>query len=328
MKAAYLKIMVLAMLAAGLTVARADVLIFDNGDKLTGKVVSQDADNIRFDNPTLGIIVVPKAQGHVQTAAEAAANAPKDTANNAKGKSPTPPALTLGDRFKMAVNTVVPGQVSGRLDAGVNTTRASSSTTEIMSVGNLTLKNGVNTYDLKGFYFYTATKDDNGVSSRSADRYGSNFNYRRDLDERLFVNDEADYLRDFQANINQQGRDSLSVGYTVWKSGRINLAVQAGPTEQYTDADGVEAKWFTLGTGKQTLTWNITDALRLEQEATAAAQPNDLNSHTWKVSTALINKLDRNLELSLRFSQSYNTLVGTNGVRSEQLLALALGMSF
>jgi putative salt-induced outer membrane protein YdiY len=259
-----------------------------------------------------------------------AANSAKDTgtAKTANGNTPPPPPLTYGDRFKLLVNDVVPGQVSGRLDAGVNNTRASSVTTQIMTVGNLTLKNGPNTYDLKGFYYYTATTDMNGVATRSADRYGSDMTYNRDLSDRLFVNNETGYLRDFQANIDEQARDILGLGYTVWKSGKVNLAFQAGPTEQYTEADGVGEKWFTLGTGKQTLTWNITDALRLEQEASAGAEPTDLNGYTWKMSTAIINKLDRNLELSLRFSQSYNTLVGTNGTRSEQLLALALGMTF
>jgi hypothetical protein len=226
------------------------------------------------------------------------------------------------------LNKIVPGELSGRLDAGINNTRASSSTTQIMSVGNLTLKNGANTYDAKAFYFYTATSDVNGVSSRSADRYGSDLTYNRDLSDRLFINNEAGYLRDFQANINHQGRDVLSIGYTVLKIDKVRLSFQAGPTEQYTDAEGVAHKWFTLGTGKQTLTWKITDSLRLEQEAMAAAEPTDLNGYTWKVGTALINRLDKNLELSLRFSQSYNTLVGVKGSRSEQMLALALGMAF
>jgi len=332
MKAIFVKVLVVAAFGAAALCARADVLVFDNGDKLTGTVVSQDVNSIHFNNATLGVIVVPKAHAHLQAvvASGTPANPGANTtaAANTESKAPTPVAPTLGDRFKMAVNTVVQGQVSGRLDAGMNTTRASSSTTQIMAVGNLTLKNGPSSYDLKGFYYYTATRDDNGVDSRSADRYGSNFNYNRDLSQRVFVNNESDYLRDFQANINHQGRDILSAGYTMWKSGAVNLTVQAGPTEQYTDADGIADKWFTLGTGKQTLTWNITDMLRLEQEATAAAQPDDLDSHTWKISTALINKLDKNLELSLRFSQSYNTLVGVKGARSEQLLALALGMSF
>jgi len=332
MKAFLTKVLVFAALLGTATGARADVLVFDNGDKLTGKLVSQDTDNIHFSNPTLGVIVVPTAQAHVETAKTqvAASGAPSAvTGHPTNSKTPAPAApLTYGDRFKLLVNDVVPGQVSGRLDAGVNDSRTSSVTTQIMSVGNLTLKNGPDTYDLKGFYYYTATTDMNGVVNRSADRYGSDMTYNRDLSARLFVNNQTGYLRDFQANINEQARDILGLGYTVWKSGNVNLAFQAGPTEQYTDADGVADKWFTLGTGKQTLTWNISDTLRLEQEASAAAEPNDFNSYNWKLSTALINKLDRNLELSLRFSQSYNTLVGTNGTRSEQLLALALGMTF
>jgi putative salt-induced outer membrane protein YdiY len=331
MKAFFLKILLLTAIVAELPGARADMLVFDNGDKLSGTVVSQDSDNIRFNNPTLGVIVVPAAHAHIETATkEVAANSSEGVASNKQPESnaPVPLAPTLGDHIRQYVNDVVPGYVSGRLDAGVTNTRASSVTTQILSVGNITVKNGPNSYDLKGFYYYTATTDMNGVVNRSADRYGSDFTYNRDLSDRLFVNNQTGYLRDFQAGINQQARDILGAGYTVWKGRDVNLAFQAGPTEQYTDADGIADKWFTLGTGKQTLTWNITDLLRLEQEASAGAEPTNLNGYTWKVSAALINKIDRNLELSLRYSQSYNTLVGTNGTRSEQLLALALGLTF
>ena len=316
--------------------AHADTLRFNNGDQLTGTLLSQDPDSIRFNSPALGNITVSAAQAHVETTPAASANpaagrtsaAGAPAANGKPGQPTPPPAPTLGDHLKHLINQVVPGEVSGRFDAGVNNTRATAVTSQIMAVGNLSVKNGANTDDLKGFYYYTATTDSTGAVSRSADRYGFSFTHAHDLSARLFVSNEADYLRDFQANINHQARDRLSVGYSMWKNDQVNLAVQAGPTEQYTDAAGVQDKWFTLGTGKQTLVWKITDLLRLEQEATAAAQPDDLSNHTWKVSGALINKLDRNLELSLRFSQSYNTIIGVKGSRSEQMLALALGMAF
>lgn len=307
---------------------QADILVFANGDRLNGDLVEQTAQTIRFHSASLGLINVPAPGAHIEPSPPAKAPAAPDAAKQTASDQLVKNSPTFTDRLKSAINRVLPGEVTGRLDAGITNTRSNASTSQIISVGNLTVKNAPDTYDLKGFYYYTATRASDGTLSRSADRYGANTSYRHDLSERLFVNDDAGYLRDFKANINHQAQDTLNGGYVVWKSARANLSLQAGPTQRYQDADGIATKWRTLGGGKQVLKWRFSDTLRLEQDSAAQGQLDEFDNHSWGVSAALINNLDRNLELALRFSQTYNTLVGVNGARSEQVLALTLGVTF
>lgn len=321
-------LIILLCLALANGKACADILVFANGDKLSGTVVENTAQHIRFNSASLGEITVPAANAHVEsvstaTATETSATTKKTAADEKKQNSPS-----LTDRFKQAVTSVIPGEVTGRLDAGITNTRSNVATSQIISAGNLTVKNAPDTYDLKAFYYYTSTRASDGTISRSADRYGTNAGYRHDLSERIFVTDDAGYLRDFKANINHQAQDTVNGGYVLWKGGRGNLSLQAGPTQRYQDADGVSTKWRTLGSGKQVLKWRFSDTLRLEQDSSAQSQLDAFDNHSWGVSAALINNLDRNLELALRFSQTYNTLVGLNGARSEQVLALTLGVTF
>ncbi|HVU39066.1 MAG TPA: DUF481 domain-containing protein [Opitutales bacterium] len=316
------------LLAAGfgaMAPARAEVLVFDNGDKLTGTVLAQNSQTIRFQSATLGVINVPAGRAHVEAPpATPAAAAPVHT----QEKPPPAPEPTLVDRLKDTLGYVLPGEISGHLDAGLTNTRTNAATTQIIAVGNITALKAPNTYDFKAFYYYTASRAADGSVSRSADRYGANASYQHDLTERLFLSNEGSYLRDFNANIDHQAQDSQNVGYDLWKSKRADLAVQAGPTQRYVEAVSIPVKWRTLGGGKQTFRWRFTDSLRLEEDVHALVQLDEFENQAWALNAALINKLTRGLELSLRFSQSYNTIVGLNGARSEQILALTLGMTF
>ncbi len=333
MKLFFRQFFILLALAGAIVDVRADTLVFDNGDRLTGTVLEQTADSIRFNSATLGTISVPAAHTRIEATPPPATTpgiaSTTDTSHDSKAAAlPEKTETTWADGFKKTVNMLIPGEVTGRLDQGLTSTRTNASTTQIMMTGNLSVNNAPDLYDLKGYYYYTATRAADGSLSRSADRYGSHASYRHDLNERLFLNNEDSYMRDFLANINHQAQNTFSGGYTLWKSQQMNLALQAGPSQRYLDADGIATKWRTLGTGKQTFKWRISDKLRLEQDSSAQSQLDDFGNHAWLVNAALISKLDQNLELSMRFSQSYNTLVGINGARSEQVLAVALGVTF
>jgi putative salt-induced outer membrane protein YdiY len=313
----------------------ADVLVFTNGDRLTGTIVKIDLKDIYFHNNTLGNLTVPIAQAHVVLAPALASNSTGNSTAGVSGNVVTDKIAAdkvTADKTpvhgKSPMAWILPKDWAASIEFGYNRTRATTVNSQVNLVGELGYKHGDNSYNTKLYYYFDATNNTNGTTTRATDKYGMNLTYRHDFSPRWFFSNEATAERDFVANIRLLAQDAPGLGYYAIKNPKTQLSFIFGPTGRYTDAPGQSDKWLVLLTPREDLKWQLLDNLRLEQDAVYYQDPTDGSNSAWKVDLALIQNLNSWLDVALRFRHSYNPIVGFGGEKTEQYISVTMGIVF
>lgn len=320
-----------------------DTLILKNGDKLTGALISQENGVITFDSDMLGEITVSAENATVElpapTPEEAAAeaniivaseDAPSEDAAEAAANQAEVDAVTksIKDAQTWIDNNLIPEGWSGKLTFGFSYLESNSETVTTNFGLNGKKDSAPNHYKFNLYYQYNKQTDQNGVEDKNQDTYGAVFGYDRDLTEWIFFSSELSYLRNMVKDIRHQADLDLGIGFHIIKEEDMTLSLIPAYTLQYKDAEGLSQKWYHLATLKEEFTYKFSEIVRFEQTASGGIAPADTSDYQYKVTAALISKLEDWIDASVSYQLTYDNTVGTGGAKREQQIIFGLGVPY
>lgn len=190
--------LVLTTSLSSVQLAQAGEIIFDNGDKLTGRILSQDVNGVLIDVDGIGQITVsPRVI--------------KD-------------AKTDLDLEKAAIEKKKADLYSGEVSAGFDRRRGNTDSTEL--VGELDLKRKTEIHEWRAkFRAYYSEED----KKMNAQKYYGLLRYdHRFFDDRLFFTfGSLEYDRDRFANIDGRYTPGAGVGYWIFDEDDYKLQVES-----------------------------------------------------------------------------------------------------
>gem|GEM_PF-2828800 len=338
------------------------MLVLSSGERLNGEVVSQKDGVIVFKHAVLGQLTLSSQQASVEDTAIAAAATQKDSAQQGDMKADiaeqkaednaAPPGAQVAtadgasdgapngesssqkemrtrlEHWRDSVKAWFPKDLDGRLSLGYSHLNTGD-TSENLDLGFLmNYKQGIDTYTFRAFYNYATSKNTNGARSTTADKYGASAAYRHDLNDRWFLLDDVLYLRDAVLQINNEGQQVISIGYTFLKSENFSWNITVGPAVRYTDAVGLDTHWFGLAVAQETMTYQITKALSLLQGGSYNIDPSDSSNYAWSFYAGFTVKVTEWMDASLAYSYLLNNMVGPKSQNQEERIIFALGFPF
>lgn len=320
----------------------ADVLVLENGDRLTGTLLNMEDGVISFNSDLLGEVSISSDKATVEqpapTPEEAAAAADAIVA----GADAPPPekeaqeqqeqvdAVTqsIKDAQSWVDNNLIPEGWSGKLTFGFSYLESNSETIST----NFGLKGKKDSaphhYKYNLYYQYNKQTDQNGVEDKNQDTYGAIAGYDYDINDWMFFSSELSYLRNMVKDIRHQADLDLGIGFHIIKEEDMTLNVTPAYTLQYKDAEGISQKWYHLATLKEEFTYQLSEIVRFEQTAQGSIAPADTNDYQYQVTAALISKLADWIDASISYQLSFDNTVGTGGAKKEQQIIFGLGVPY
>ncbi|WOO41731.1 DUF481 domain-containing protein [Rubellicoccus peritrichatus] len=334
-------ILLLALFPAFLT---AEVLQFNNGDRISGKVISQEDGKIVFKSDLLGEVtvsadeatVVPSEKVADATPAPAVAataapgpSAPEPTeeqiAEDAEAESMFNESLEVARSY---IEKVVPPGWTGKYNVGLAMTESDSKSTQFNTSIEMKKDSGKHHYGWDAYYNYNANTDSAGVNDKTTDKYGTGFAYRYDFSERWFLQSDTTYLRDAVKQIRHQVTENVSIGYKIYDEETFKLSVAPGIAAQYNDVVGSDEKWLGFGTFKENLTYVFSETFNLAQDAYVRISPSGIDDIQWGGQIALNANLNKWIVASIVYNYTYDGTVGPGSSKDEQTTTLQLGFPF
>ncbi|WP_309400233.1 DUF481 domain-containing protein [Cerasicoccus maritimus] len=329
------------------SIASADTLVLKNGDRITGSLVSQENGAINFRSDLLGELSVPEDQATVEvpqvaapSAAEAAAvaNAATTPSSKTSGKS-EPLSAEKQEKVDMVTQSikdaqswldenVIPEGWSGKMSFGFSYLESNTDTTAINFDLNGKKNAAPHHYAFDIYYDYSRQTQTNGGVNKNLDQYGAEFTYDHDINEWMFFNSSASYLKNMVKDIRHQADLDLGLGFHVINNEDMTLDIIPAYTLQYKDAEGVSQKWYNLATIKESYVYHFSEIVRFEQTAYGSVEPGDTKNYQYGFTAALISKLADWVEASIAYELTYDNTVGTGGVKREQQIIAGIGIPY
>lgn len=337
--------LVLVLAVSWCVVVRGDVplrvLVFGNGDRLTGQVVSREGGRIRFRSATVGEVVVAAdtvrivpvpppaakpepaeeppatAKGAAKQTAPAAQATVAKTAEKRPPSKPKPPPpkktagflgaksrLTLGFRWLDAVND--------RTDSTVGLT---SERKLKFGSGRLAVR-----------YRYGETTNRAGRQWVHSDLLRLDLRMRFNLNTRLFLQSDSRYLEDAVREIEHEYWESLGIGWHIIKNQRATLSLTPSWTvehRQWSGHDTVES----LATLFQDLNLRLTERLRLNQTSKLSVPGTD-GSRRSEVDVRMNYRLNAYMDLVVAYEFDFDERLSASQGRRQERVSTSIGLNF
>lgn len=306
--------------------ARAASWVLANGDRLTGTLVRESADELEIQHAQLGTLRIPRsALAPTASPATAAAIA----------KVPTAPAGTPAAR-----NDKVIPKWTRQIELGYSTQDGAKTKRD------LTARFQIEGHDNRSnSYRATASalrSEANGVVT--ADRQLADFRWRHDFSKRLFTQSLTTYSSDDLKQINYSVEQQLGGGYKILDAPKQQVNVGLGAVLQRLSRDDFEDYTALLGSAFQDYTIQWDKRFKFTQEATVfladspnmsarggrstfTGAPSDGNFRV-KFNAALQSRMTERVSLNLRYEVDYDHSVPDPNYRSDSRLTSSLGYAW
>lgn len=306
-------------------------LRFNNGDRLTGELISQENGQIRFLSPALGEVVVLENLATVvdkpEIPVETLAGLPPPQ------PSPAPPAAApqqADQASKAAAPAPEPSRWRGKVEFGFQQQSGSSESIDFSLRMDAERKSGPDQYRASGRLLYGEKSD-----IRSSDRYDASFRWRRDFSNRVFGQTLSTFLADRIKRIDESYEQNLGIGYRFLERERHIVNAGVGATGRYRDAAGTDQNLQLLGEVFEDYTYKINGHFTFLQNALLQWSTEEPSSfvqgrQNYKVQfdTALQGRLTDRMSLNLRFEHEFDNAVISREARTDQRLTSSLGYAF
>ena len=183
-------------------------------------------------------------------------------------------------------------------------------------------------FSLSGFYDYEWQRSENGVESVNTDKYGASGNYKWHFlgaDSNWYFTIVAAYRHDTLKMINYQIDESVGVGYNfeipTWG---LKWSVSIGPGCRYIDALDYNRHMIPMIFLNETLTWDLTDLLRLEHTGYFGMDATTGEQGTAYVMLGLVFMPKGVFSLAFRLTNDFDTINSSLAIKNEQKLILSL----
>lgn len=341
----HLVIGILAILT-GAGGVRADRLIFDNGDRLTGIYIGNEGEEVIFDSPILGRIRAPSAKVSVEIEADEPESAVEDPPEEVTGPVAVrvePPAAkprfprwnrfwedniffdTLGEIYPlMAWDNQIEFGID--LDFGESDTR--STLLRFQTERELTRWN----FLFEASYEFAETTDSTGEETRTTDRLRGRARIRRDVNEAkaFFIQSNTRYNRDIIGGIFHEVEETLGMGYRWLETTRWQSSVVASTGAGYREIGTEPARFGFVATLYQDMSYQLSESVIVSEETNFSYVPTttDQSAYLFSAQAELQTRLNAQLSLNLRYEFLFDERVVNPAARTRQSINLSLGAEF
>ena len=351
-----IKIIGISTLLACAGLSFADTVVFQNGDKLTGQIVSKTETEVVL-KTAFGELKIPATALVPQAEAKAAENAEdiavatsgntaeKAKANAAEAAPSTAPAAAQEpadksimehfdswmDDYRKFVHENVPEGWEFKISGAIERCKTTSSTNSYTFAFEAKKKWGESDeFYAKAFYDFASEKNEIGHESTTTDKYGVITNYKHYFDESpWFFSNTLTYQVDFVKGIRDQideiagfGRQFKFLDDTLV----INLSV--GPALRYINAKGFDDHFVPMGTFIQDLAWNFHKYMRFEESFYAGVSLTNVHNYNYIVTLGLVFDVTDVLDIALRYYYSYDCVNASTAQKSEERITLGFEIPF
>ncbi len=339
-----------------------DLLRFQNGDRLIGRLIRQDDEVVVFSSDTLGEIILPQSgvtvimgndpKGVPIEALVGIAPISQNTrsAPSAEPKA-TPPAAPVAPPGADQEQTVAkiaekvdaaPADENwdGKLEFGLRQQQGRRNVFAVDIRGSADRTIGENELRAKARLLYG--EQDGEVNN---DRYDASLQWRREIGARTFAQSLSSYFQDDLKDINRNLEQNFGAGVRLIDSKAHVVNLGAGLTGQYREADLAESGFFTLLELFQDYTYRFSKRVTFRQNAQAqyspeggtrflsvANQPSgtseEADNYKVRFNTVLQGNLTRKVSMNLRFEFEYDNTVSPRTARTDQRIISSIGYAF
>lgn len=349
------KTLVIAFIAAFAASAGAEVVTLKNGDRVSGRLVSENPDQVVIESPAFGVLTIAKANmasmikdtpapvaapSEASTQAAADQDAAQNTATAAASEedpfAPTPKKReTLGEAFDIYrgfLKDTLPEGWQFRLRGALEYRESISETFDVGVAFDVKKVWKQSEFASSLYYNYTTEKaNENAIRETTTDKYGldTSFRYNFTEDTNWYIKNLLNYKRDTVKGIRDQVDEAVTVGYRFdFKQYDLTIDIAPGPAIRYVNADGYDHKWVVMAVLDESLTWKISDILRLEQGLYGGVNATHLSKYTLYLKLGLVFKATDVMDIALRYSYEYDGINDDEAQKTEQRLLLSFEFPF
>lgn len=311
-----------------------NLLIFQNGDQLTGEHLETTAEGIiRFETPYLGVIEVPREQAQVihydlntrdpktdelineKTTEVAIEESYQDNlmALEESGSEEREDGQAESSQWD---RTEVPGLFwiryprnwEGRLRFSFVSLEGETSDFRFNFDNSLIIPRKFDEFEIQTRYDYETTRDGDLVTR---DRYDAQLRYDRDISEHRFFQSVSFYGADQIKLINEEIRQSIGYGILWNGSKKYEVQLVPGISGSFLDQDNssVDDDWVFLGRIFQSFTYQFSEDYSINQSLEGFVEAENPENYKLNFRVGLIGALTQKLAVELDYEYDLdNTL--------------------
>jgi putative salt-induced outer membrane protein YdiY len=241
--------LVVCAIAALASVLRADEIIFTNGDKLTGEIISADGGKLKIKTESAGEVTVDMEKVSTFSTDKPLSIRMKDNTMVEKpvNKATTQPATTqpaaviVAGGKEIAVADIkqinIKQKWTGSVSANLNLARGNTHSLNVGVAVDAALRRDDGHYDdrfsVAGAYNFGRSTDNDGVQTTSEDNWFAMGKYDKYFNEKLYGYGLVRYERDRIAFLDYRVAPGVGVGYQWFESPDFNLSTEIGLSYVY-----------------------------------------------------------------------------------------------
>ena len=330
------------MLISGLV--SADTLQFNNGDRLTGKLVREENGTIYFKSDILGEISLPVSAAKLHIESEGEGDAPESATIE---ESATPEPGTSGEETRAPTPSAkrkrrLPyvGKMAGifsfiyplkkwdsNLFLGFNIQSGEREKQDISFRFDSEYTTEKSEFKLDARYSYGFQKD-NGRKTKNSHRYSATFRWRRDLSERLFIQTTSDILKDLVKDIDEEYNQSVGAGWRILNKPQMKASITPAATARYQVLSGRAKEIDFLTTVFQDFNLQLNENFTLYEETNFSIDPSDTNVFSYEILTKFEARISKRMNFNIRWEFDFDNNLAPGIDNSQQRFLFGLELDF
>lgn len=324
----------------GLAPAFADLLIFPNGDRLTGQFLGSENGTLRFQSVHFGEITVPQSEVELilEEAPPALPTTPVAKQTQVGPIAPIGPEKTQEDPLGRFIPTWVrdffrytklPEPWKGEFELGFLWQRGERHRDDIFVRLAVEREGKKTEIRAQASYEYGTLENSAGETERNRDRLEGDLRYRYNLDPTLFVQSNTRYQQLPLRGIQREGEQSVGFGWRYLDGPRLRGTLTPALSGRYRElSDATEDELALFTTLFQDFRLKLNSRLTLAQEFAFSLDPVETSSYSVDFETRLESHLTDRLTLNLRWVYDFDTDVVAGVDREQHRASLTFGYDF
>jgi putative salt-induced outer membrane protein YdiY len=314
---AFLVIAFSLMLQCG---TRAETLVLENGDRITGELLREEEGTLVFRSDLLGEIRAPAASSRIVTASDPTAI----SATPAPGVTPYKPQFEVTRETLDPLDEKKTDNVTWkrRIDVGLTGQKGKKD----LSTYNVRLE-AARESDFGQMNFVVNHRYGEANKTVYEDATTASAVLTRNVTDDLFWRGQTRYETDAVLGVDHSAEQSLGLGFKLFDGPRLDLDLGGGAAVRHREAYGNEPRWDGLIDAFGKLKFAFNERLTFNQDVWMTTAPTATGDFRLRSNSALVNKVTEMLSLSIRYEYEVLRTEQTE-VPDLQRLVTAIGYVF
>jgi putative salt-induced outer membrane protein YdiY len=334
-------VVIVAVLSLGATPALADEVIFLNGDRLTGKIVSAALGKLVLQTDAAGEVVIDLAKVRTFSTDQPVAVRKVDEASSvettvgagAEGQvqtSPAPGAMAQAVPISQIafINPAVPAW-HGSLALNGLFTSGNTESTQIGFTGDLSKRWERDRLTFEGVYTYGRQEDpDTGEEVTTTDYGRISGKYDHFFTKKFYGYALMKAEHDGVADLEYRLSPGVGVGYQWFESPTFNLATEVGIAYVYEKFEDEDATDYIGPRLAYAVDWTPVEALKLYHAFEYLPAFDDFSDYLMNLVAGAKVKITKAFFGDLRFEWAYDSTPATGREKSDTRFLVGVGWQF